>query len=303
MKRWRWPALLLIVAIGVAGCASHVAPTRMAEGGIALPEQPAGAPEAIARLATDEAVVTEITANGEPAMPERMIIYNGTLSLVVDDTLATERMITGQVEQWEGYIASSDSYAVGNGLMRVELSLRVPAEQFNEAMNWLRSLSKDIRQDSVSSSDVTEEYVDLQSRLKALEAKAERLEELMEKAEDTEAVLAVYRELSSTQQEIEQIKGRMRYLERRSAMASIDVTLIPRESERPIEVGGWEPKGVAKKAIQALIDTYHLVATLVIWFVIFILPICISLYLLYRIVRWAVRKVCRKRKKRPSTEA
>ncbi len=303
MNKHRWWMMLVVVALLAGGCAS-VKPGAPAtiesdEGvmmGGAMPEalpMEAAPPEAARVVSTNGA----IDAVGD--LPDRMIIYNGSLSLVVDDTLTTAEKVTTMVQQWDGYVASSDSYAIADGLMRVEMSLRVPAEHFNEAMNALRALSDDIRQDSISSSDVTEEYVDLDSRLRALEAKADRLTELMDRAEDTEAVLAVYRELSATEQEIERVKGRMRYLERHAAMGSIDVTLIPRESEKPIEIGGWEPKGVVKHAVQALIDTYHVLATVVIWLVIYGLPMALLAWLLFLIIRWLCRRLlCRKRKAR-----
>ncbi len=297
MKRWMGWMVALALLLSASACASDRA-TMEPEAAMTM-EAPA--PMA-ARAVSDEAVPAPVEALNEAggsALPDelpddRMIIYNGSLSMVVPDPEATASEITGMVDTWEGYIASSSSYAVGDGLVRVEMGLRVPAEHFNEAMNHLRTLSDDIRQDSVSSSDVTEEYVDLEGRLRALEAKADRLEELMDQAEDTEAVLAVYRELSETQQEIEQVKGRMRYLERRSAMATIDVTLLPKEAEKPIEIGGWEAKGVAKKAIQALIDTYHFLATLVIWLVIYFLPVGVLFFLVVKLLYWLCRRtLCR----------
>ncbi len=305
MKRWMgW--MVALVLLGTSACAAArptmeseavpmAAPAVEVGGGAPVMSEPA--------MPMEDAAETNLALAGDD-LPDRMIIYNGSLSMVVPDPEATASEITGMVDGWDGYIASSSSYAMGDGLMRIEMSLRVPAEHFNEALNHLRTLSDDIRQDSVSSSDVTEEYIDLDGRLRALEAKAERLEELMDQAEDTEAVLAIFRELSETQQEIEQVKGRMRYLERRSAMATIDVTLLPKEAEKPIEIGGWEAKGVAKKAIQALIDTYHFFATVVIWLVIYLLPVGVLLFLVaklfYRLCR---RTLCRNgRKRREKTE-
>ncbi len=301
MKRWMGWVLVMVLVLSAAACAARQQAPM--ESGAMEPQGEEVMPMAAPAVELESSALR--VENGAPTdavlaeddLPDRMIIYNGSLAMVVADPLATERDITAMVEKWGGYIGSTSSYAVGDGLVRIEMNLRVPAERFNEAMNQLRTLSDDIRQDSVSSSDVTEEYVDLESRLRALEAKAERLEELMEEAEDTEAVLSVYRELSATQQEIERVKGRMRYLERRAAMATIDVTLLPKEAEKPIEIGGWEAKGVAKKAIQALIDTYHALATFLIWLVLYILPVGLvvggAFYGLYRLCR---RFICRKRK-------
>lgn len=179
------------------------------------------------------------------------------------------------VKRQDGYLSSAESYKSGDNFVSINLTLRVPAEKFTATMAELRDMAREVERESISSEDVTQEYVDLESRLTALEAKAERLEELMEEAEDTEAVLAIYRELSSTQQEIEQTKGRMRYLERSAAMATISVHLTPDELSRPVEVAGWRPQGTAKRAIEALIEVFQWLFDALIWIVLVVLPVLI----------------------------
>ncbi|HNT76315.1 MAG TPA: DUF4349 domain-containing protein [Anaerolineae bacterium] len=203
----------------------------------------------------------------------RMIIYNGEIALVVEDTVASQEKITTLASEWGGYISNASSYAYEGGLTRITLTVRVPAEKFNDAMAALRAMALEISRENIGSQDVTQEYVDLESRLKALEAKAARLEELMEQAEDTEAVLAVYEQLSATQQEIEQTKGRMQYLERMAAMATITVTLTPDEMSRPIEIAGWRPAGTLKRAFEALINTFQFLVDALIWIVIWVAPV------------------------------
>lgn len=203
----------------------------------------------------------------------RMIIYNGEIALVVQDTVASQEKITTLASGWGGYISNASSYAYEGGLRRITLTLRVPAEKFNEAMAALRAMALEISSESIGSEDVTQEYVDLESRLAALEAKAARLEELMEQAEDTEAVLAVYEQLSATQQEIEQTKGRMRYLKRTAAMATITVTLTPDELSQPIEIAGWRPGGTLKHAFEALINTFQFLVDALIWIVVWVAPV------------------------------
>lgn len=210
-----------------------------------------------------------------PADVERMIIYNATLQLVVRDTAAAQEDITAMVRAVGGYISQSSSYVVTSGLMRITMNIRVPAENFDAVMADLRDLAMEVTREDIGSQDVTEEYVDLQSRLRALEAKAERLEQLMEQAEDTEAVLAVYRELSATQQEIERTKGRMQYLERSAAMATITVVLIPDELSKPIEIAGWRPEGTVRRAIESLIRTLQTLVDALIWIVLLVLPVLV----------------------------
>ncbi len=279
MKRLLFVTLLLLLL--VAGCGQSSPQTMSLEGetdeSMTLEEAPAGGAPAVAQSA------------GAPLPQQRMIVYTGDLNLVVADTLEVQDEVGALVDDLDGYVLSTDSYRYDEGLLRVNMSLRVPAESFQEAMAALRALALEVSRESVSAQDVTQEYVDLESRLRALEAKAERLEELMEEAEDTEAVLAVYAELSATQQEIEQVKGRMQYLERSAAMATINVTLEPDELAAPVEIAGWRPGGVAKRAIEALISTAQFLVNALIWIVLFALPVLLVVGLVvYGVVRLVI---------------
>ena len=275
--------LLIAMALLFAGCGAgrtlmeeSVQSDKAVESEGAVPaEAPASAPQEPmgggANYAVSEQEIAEVA---------RMIIYNGDLSLVVKDVEATQEEIVELVEGVDGYVVSSSSYAYDDGLRRATIQVRVPAEQFNDVMEDLRDLALDIEQDSISSQDVTQEYVDLESRLKALEAKADRLDELMDQAEDTEAVLAVYEELSETQVRIEETKGRMRYLERSAAMASITINLTPDEALKPVEIAGWRPQGTVKRAIEALIRIFQFLVDSLIWIVLVVLPVLIFIGLI-----------------------
>jgi hypothetical protein len=254
-----------------------------------MPEAPMEEMEKAYSLA-DEFAGERTLASGSVVdvdIPDRMIIRNGYLNLVVKDTLATQTEIGRLMDSLDGYIFSEDSYRYAEGLTQVEMSLRVPADRFNEAMVQLRGMATEVTRDSVSSDDVTEEYVDLESRLRALEVKATKLEELMDRAEDTEAVLQVYQELSATQQEIEHVKGRMRYLERSAAQATINVSLTPDELAQPVEIAGWRPQGTLKQAVEALIHTVQFLVEALIWILIYIVPVL----LVFGLCLWGMIKL------------
>ena len=263
-----------------------------AESRPAMPSEPEpGAPSANAALAD---------------VVDRMIIYTGELSLVVKDTDVAQTEAIALAEDAGGYVSSANSYAYDQGLRRINLTLRIPVEAFNDTMAALRDLALEVTQDSVGSEDVTQEYVDLESRLKALEVKAERLEELMDEAEDTEAVLAVYEELSQTQMQIEETKGRMQYLERRSAMATITVFLTPDELSQPIEIVGWRPQGTVKRAIEALVETLQFLVEALIWIVLLVVPVlafvAFVIFVLIRILRAIFGRGRRRSKKQAAAE-
>ena len=265
--------LLLVLALVVAGCGSGAPESANRQ------EAPSGGAPASDRAFEEamEAPAMEDTGEGAitPSEYERMIIYNANISMVVKDTVQSQDEIAELVKEQGGYLSSAESYKSGENLVSINLTLRVPTDKFNATMTELREMAREVTRESISSEDVTQEYVDLESRLRALEAKAERLEELMEEAEDTEAVLAIYQELSSTQQEIEQTKGRMRYLERSAAMATITVNLTPDELARPVEVAGWRPQGTVKRALEALIETFQWLFDALIWIVLAVLPVLI----------------------------
>ena len=259
-KYWIWA--LVAAMLVMTGCGARVAEEAAVDKGI-MPSTAPGSGASFSEVNQD-AAAGDITP---------MIVYNGSLELVVSDALQAQEDVQRVIEGVNGYVVSSESYRYEQGLITVNMRVRVPAEKFHEVMAQLRNLALEVNHDSTSSEDVTQEYVDLESKLRALEAKAARLEELMKEAEDTEAVLAVYRELSATQQEIEQVKGRMQYLERSSAMATISVTLTPDELSRPVEVAGWRPQGTAKRAVEALLNTLKFLGNALIWIVIYIVPV------------------------------
>jgi len=165
-----------------------------------------------------------VNDGGQYGYIERMIVRTGNIQLAVEDVRATIDRITELTESVDGYVVSSRSWKEGERLIG-QITVRVPAGDFNYSMSVLRELAVEVISEGTSSRDVTEEYVDLSAKLSNLEVTEEQLLRLMEKAEKVEEILAVQRELSRTRGEIEQIKGRMQYLERTSETSLIEVLL------------------------------------------------------------------------------
>ncbi len=253
--------------------------------------------------ATTASAVGEAAWGGD--VQTKMIIYNAELSLVVKDSEAAQENIGRVVEELGGYVSHSNSYTYSGGLRRITLTLRLPADKFNVMLTTLREMASEVTREIIGTQDVTQEYVDLEARLRALEAKAARLEELMAQAEDTEAVLAVYEQLSQTQIEIEQTKGRMQYLERSTALATITVTLTPDELAQPLEVAGWRPLGIAKESLQTLIRVFQWLIGVLIRLVIVGVPILAFLggllYLVLKLLGWLFGRGKRTPKTPPTT--
>jgi hypothetical protein len=206
--------------------------------------------------------------------PERLIIRTGDMAVVVEDSDAAARDIAHLAEAKGGWLVESDLYE-SNGFKRGWLTVRVPADQFDVVVAEIKALALEVQSESTSSQDVTEEYVDLESRLTNLEATADRVRGFLDEAQTVEEALDVNQELSRLEGEIEVVKGRMKYLSQSAAFSTLTVNLIPDEPSQPVEIGGWRPEGVAKDAIEALVSTLQSLANVAIWGGIFCLPLAL----------------------------
>ena len=234
-------------------------------------------------------------SSGTPAV-DRMIIWNAQISLTVKDAQEAMDRVQAMARQLGGYTVSSESW-LSDDQLNTRLTIRVPAAKFEEAMAQLRGLGIKVNHESATSDDVTDEYVDLESRLRALEAKEAQLLKFLDQAEDTEAVLAVYEQLSATQVEIEQVKGRMAYLEKLSAMATITAELLPEAAEPPVIEEGWKPGTTLRNAARALVSTLQGLVRALIWFVVWVLPVLVLVALPIVAVWWIVRRLRRRSRK------
>jgi len=230
----------------------------------------------------------------------RLVIKNAELELVVQDPPAVMDAITAMAEDMGGYVVSANLYQTalegGNKVPRASITIRVPAEELNAALGQIKAHSDQLPlREDISSEDVTSQYTDLNSRLRNLEAAEAQLQKIMEDAYQTEDVLRVYNQLTSVRQEIEVIKGRMQYLEQSAALSSISVELIADAAVQPVTIGGWEPTGVAKDAIRALIRTYQNILEIFIWLVLYLIPVGAILLLppyfaIRGLLRWRRRR-------------
>src|SRR5690606_12068557 len=124
------------------------------------------------------------------------------------------------------------------------ITVRIPQDQFREFIQLVEDGSSKVLESSISGQDVTEEYVDLESRLKSKRVVEERLLAFMEKAEKTEDLLTISNDLAIVQEDIEEVLGRMKYLENRTNLATVtihiqenNVTLSTINNE---ELNTWE---------------------------------------------------------------
>lgn len=161
----------------------------------------------------------------EPGAPaDRMVVRSGFIEIVVDDVNAAAQTVGGMAATFGGHVVSSSVYRE-SGHTFGSVVIRVESGRFESALSAIRALSVEVARETTSSSDVTEEYVDLSARKRNLERTEEQLLKLMEEAGTVEELLNVQREVSTVRGQIEQLEARIRYLEQTSAMSLIEVFL------------------------------------------------------------------------------
>ena len=276
---------------------------------------PARAPQGISSEALVESMEVEkrvaIMATPAPGAPlaaadwdlasveERMIIWTGDVSLIVKDAEDSLEEVESIAKDLGGYVVNSSSWYQDDQL-RARLTIRVPSGEFDAAMSRLKALAIKVENRNVSTQDVTEEYTDLNARLRNLEATETELFELLtevrERTSKAEDVLAVHRELSYIREQIEQLKGRMQYLEKMTAMATINIELIPDVLAKPIVVAGWQPSGTVANALRSLVSTFQRIVDAAIWLIIYALPTLAVIVLPFFILGLLWRRWRRSRK-------
>lgn len=296
---------LSILLIFVSACAPASAPsaekqvTNVFDQG-ALPEVIAPAP----REASGEFAFQEESVN----TMDRLVIKNASLEIVVDDPEKSMDTIARLSETMGGYVVSANLYqnVLANGVEvpRASITIRVPAGKLNEALAKIEAESdREPLNKNIQSQDITSDYTDLQSRLRNLEAAEEQLIEIMNRATRTEDVLNVFNQLTQIREQIEVIKGQIKYYDQSVQLSSISVELIANEAVQPIAIGGWQPVGVVKDAIEALIRGLQIIVNAIIWLGLFVIPILAVILLpVFLIVRYVIRRR-RARVTPPSSQA
>lgn len=243
------------------------------------------------------------------AITERMVIMNVDVTVVVADPTAKATAIEELAKSLGGWVVSMNMYQTyansGEQYPQVYISIRVPADKLDNALDQVKADVVDVQYENRSSQDVTASYVDLESQLTNLEQAEEDLLAIMDEAQNnpgndattkTQDVLNVYNQIVNVRGQIEQIKGQMKYYEESSSTSLINVTLIAEETIKPLEIGPWTPKGALQDAYKALVNFLRGFVEFIIWFIVLALPIIIVIFGPIALIIWAIVAGVKRRK-------
>jgi hypothetical protein len=192
-----------------------------------------------------------------------MVIYTGSLEVRVKEVAKAHEEVARIARAANGYVSES-SYNAQSGPSSATISIRVPAAELDRAVDQISKLGK-LLDKRMNAQEVSEEYVDLTSRRRNLEREEVRLLELMQRAGRISDLLEVEQTLARVRGEIENISGRLRYLENRVAMSTLTVTLHGPEPVPGSGAPAWMASDVSRRAAASLLNTGRGLATMGIW--------------------------------------
>jgi len=184
-------------------------------------------PEPAAAGAGQSPAASPLDPGGSPADTARRIIRTAELSVETDAPEAAARKLAALADAKGGFVVSSDTGrttdADGAETVSTTIVFRVPVAAFDEALATVRALGSRVSSEKVTGQDVTEEYVDLEARIRAQRALEEQYLSILKDARAIPDVLAVQQKLGEVRTEIERAEGRRRLLENETSLSTITV--------------------------------------------------------------------------------
>jgi len=230
-------------------------------------------------IMTESPQPTPFTKGSEVATDqERMVIYNGYISIETGDIAGTLDRIRSLAERNGGYVAGTSRSTFGSQAT-ADITIRIPQDKFRTSIQEIETYGK-VLDERTTSEDVTERYIDLKARLKNLQMEEQSLSELLTKATTVDEILRVEQELARVRGEIDSLQGQINYLERNVAMSLITVNL--REPPPPFTPPGMDWGETFEIALRGLFGVIRGLIVLVVSLLPLVVLIGLPVYYLRR---------------------
>lgn len=229
---------------------------------------------------------------------DRKIIRNADITMEVASTTEAQHRVTAITESHGGFVVTSEAKQRENidpakRTLDIKLVVRIPATQFGPALDQIKTLAGNIPEANVTSQDVTEDFIDLEARIKTQKALELQFLEIMKDASKVADALEVQRQIAEVRTDIEKLEGRKRFLENRSRLSTITINI---QAPKVVTVS---TTGFRSNLRDAVSDSLELASEMVLFFVRFvivILPVLVFVVLPSGLVlRYVVRRAKRMR--------
>ncbi|HEX8265111.1 MAG TPA: DUF4349 domain-containing protein [Pyrinomonadaceae bacterium] len=220
---------VFLFALVSFGCAASEKAVQISDSNAAS-AAPATEPGVYGKTSQTQKISLEQTANAQnvPAVTERKVIRNANLTLETNAPEEAGRKIAAIAESKGGFVVNSEAKTSGaddSTRTSVTVTVRVPASQFDTTVAEIRQTAERVSQEKVSGQDVTEEFIDLEARIRTQKALEAQFLEIMKGARSVADALEVQKQLAEVRGEIEKVEGRRKFLENQTSFSTITVTL------------------------------------------------------------------------------
>jgi len=261
-------AILTLLGPAVGNVFSNVVSSCCPEGYPASQGSSPSEVEPVAAVNPDEQTAVLFTT-------DRMIIRNGELDLLVKDTHQAVSRVAQIADVHGGYVLSSALSGEGKQIS-ADLTITVRADQFDAALDDLQGIALQVQSQRATGEDVSAEYVDLDSQLRNLQATQTRLRTFLDESATVTEALDVNEQLASIEGQIEQVKGRMNYLEEHAALSTIMIHLSMPQAPAPTPTPApWALRPAIDRSIKVQAGLAHFLVEAVVWLVIVLGPYAI----------------------------
>lgn len=196
------------------------------------------------------------------AKPTRKVIQKAMLEVTVESIENSDALITQIVSQAKGYVVSSEETTLVGSRRKGNWKIRVPADKFESTLEAIKTLGEITRRNR-DMQDVTEEFVDVEVRVKHWKAEEETLLKLMkEKATSTDEILKYRTQITDIREKIERAEGKLKLLHSQTEMSMIELTLVDRDPLAPAEVSHHPSTSIKRTFLaswQAVVDFGHII--------------------------------------------
>ncbi|OGF20464.1 hypothetical protein A2316_01395 [Candidatus Falkowbacteria bacterium RIFOXYB2_FULL_38_15] len=224
-------------------------------------------------------------SSGQNSIEEQRVIKSARLNLVVKKISETIDQISLMLGDKKGFISSSDIRTRDDETQYGTVTIRVPVKDFEKSINELKKMAEVVQSESLSGVDVTEEFVDMEARLKNLRIEEGQYQEILKTAKKIEDILKVNEYLFNIRGQIEGIEGRIKYLSNLTDLATIEITLSEEPTIR-IPTSEWRPLDTIKIAFSAMVRMFQGFVNILIWLAFICLPIALVVLVIIAAVRF-----------------
>lgn len=222
---------IILLSLFALGCGQAAVQREASRSAASSEEAPSFALAKVpaAEAPPDEALAEQTPAKDGPPTAdaiERKIVYTADVDLVVEDFTPIASQVDAMVKRFGGFIASSQVSGEAGESRSGNWKLRVPIARFDEFLQEAQGKLGEVRSLARNSQDVSEEYYDVEARIRNKRQEEARLLKLLEEQTGTlEDVLRVERELSRVREEIERHEGRLRMLADLTSLTTITLRI------------------------------------------------------------------------------